>query len=133
MGSPPLNRACEADFFPSQVIENSRLGFFQFGVEVAVVVDHGLSNLGKEGFVEPDLRAKARRTSDDHARHVVTTSITRNDAICNEERRRTDVVADHAIRREVGKHFLFAVTRKRAQQFERASKEVGLVVRVHAL
>ena len=43
------------------------------------------------------------------------------------------MVADDAVGREVGEHFLFGVTRERAQNVERASEEVGLVVGVDAL
>jgi hypothetical protein len=133
MGSTSFHRTSEADFLASQVIQNGGFVLFQFGIEIAVFVNDCLRGFGEEGFVETDLGAEARGAADDHAGDVVATRVAGDDAIGDEERRRTDVIGDDAIGREVGEHLRFGVTCERAQDIERAREEVGLVVGVDAL
>ncbi len=52
MGSTSFHRTREADFFPSQVIQNRRLVLFQFGIKIAVFLDDGFGNFGEERFIE---------------------------------------------------------------------------------
>ncbi len=123
----------ETDFFARQIVEDGSLIFAQFGIEVAILVNDRLGHFGEERFVKPDLGAEARRAADDHARDVVAPAVAGDDAVCDEEGRAADVVTDDAIGCEIRIHFLFAMTRERTQDFERAGEEVGLVVGVHAL
>ena len=133
MVSASLHRPREADFFTSQIIQNGGLSLFQFGIKIPVIIDHRLGDLGEEGIVQPDLRAKTRGAADDHAGDVIATRVAGDDAIGDEERGRTDVIADDAIGREVSEHFFFAVTGETTQHFKRIGEEIGLVIRVHAL
>ena len=133
MSSTSFHGTREADFFPSQIIQNGRLVLFEFGIKISVFLDHGFGNFGEERFIESDLGAEARGAADDHARDVVASRVARDDAIGDEERGGADVVADDAIGREIGEHFFFSVTCERAQNIERAGEEVGLVVGVDAL
>src|SRR6185436_12885249 len=133
MSRTSFHRASEADLFPSQIVENSRFVLFQFRIKTAVVYDYRFSNLRQEGLFEPDLGAKARRTADDHTGNIVAPAVAGHDAISNEERRRTSVIADDAIGREVRLHFFFGMTRQGTQHIQRTGEEIGLIVRVDAL
>ena len=107
-----FNGACKADFFTRQVIEDRAAALFQFGIERTIRCNHSLRHFGKEGFMQSDLGAEARPASDDHARHIIAPHIARHNAIGDEERSRANMIADDAIRREIGKHFFFGVTRE---------------------
>ena len=133
MSRARFNGAREADFFSCQIIQDRAAAFFQFGIERAIRCDHGLRHFGKEGFMQSDLCAKARRASDDHARHIIAPHVARHNAIGDEERSRANMVADYAIRREICEHFFFGVARERAQNVERFGEEIGLVIGIDAL
>ena len=83
--------------------------------------------------MQTNLGAEARPASDDHARHIIASHVARHNAIGDEERSRANMIADDAIRREIGEHFFFGVTRERAQNVKRFSEEIGLVIGVDAL
>src|SRR5258706_8410940 len=133
MVSTSFNGTREADFFPSQIVENGRFVFFQFRIKVAIIIDHGFSNFREEWFFESDLGAEPRGAADDHTGDVVASAVTRDDAISDKERSRTGVVANNAIGREIIEHFFFGVTRERTQNLERVFEKVGLVVGVNTL
>src|SRR5262245_7070713 len=113
------------------MFKDRSLTLAQFRVKVAVVINHGLRDFGKKRLVESNLGTAARRTTDDHTRNVISSTIARDDAIRNEECSRPNMITDNTIRREVLKHFLFAVTCEASQNFQRPGKEIGLVVGVH--
>ena len=133
MSSARFNGAREADFFSCQIIKDRAAAFFQFRIERAIRCDHGLRHFGKERFMQTNLGAEARPASDDHARHIIASHVARHNAIGDEERSRANMIADDAIRREIGEHFFFGLTRERAQNVERFGEEVGLVIGVDAL
>ncbi len=133
MSGASFNRPREADFLTRQVVQDRGAAFFQFGIETAVRLDDRFRNLGEERFVESDLRAEARRASDDHAADVIAPDVARHDAIRHEERRRARVVADDAVGREILEHLLFGMTCQPAQNLQRIFEEVGLVIGIHIL
>ena len=104
-----LNRPCEAQLFPSQVIENCTAALFQFGIEVSVFRDDRFCNLRKEGIMQADLRAEASCAADDHTRDVVAPRVTRDNAIRDQEGSLTDMVSDDTVRCEICIHLLTAL------------------------
>ena len=106
MSGTSFNGPCEADFFSRQVVEDRGPVLFQFGVEVAIRLDHCFGDLRQERFVEVEFAAEAGGAADDHAADVVAPDVAGDDAIGDQEGGRASMVADDAIGREIGVHLL---------------------------
>ena len=87
MSGTGFHRPRETDLLPRQVIQNGRSALCQFGVKIAIGIDHRFCDLGEEWFVESDLCAEASRATDDHPCDVIAACVAGNNAICNQERR----------------------------------------------
>ena len=95
--------------------------------------DHCFRDFREERLAQSDLCTKSSRAANDHARDIVAPSISRDNAIRNQECRRTCMVRNDAIGRKVFIDMLPGFACERREHINRSSEEICLVVRVHAL
>ena len=128
-----LDRPCEADLFPRQIVEDRAAALFQFLIEATILRDDGFRYLRQERLAQADLRPEAGGAADDHARYIVASRVAGHHTIRDQEGRRADMVSNDAVGREVRVDLLAGRAGQRGEHVHRAGEQVGFVVRVDAL
>ncbi len=123
----------EAVLFPFNGLEDRLAVLAEFRISVAVGFDDGIRDFAHEGLFQTDLLTEADSAANDHTANVVAAHVARDNAVGNQERGGAAVVGNHAVRREVGVHFLFGLAGKFAKFRHGRGEEVGLIVGILVL
>ena len=102
-------------------------------ISAAVVLNHHIAKLRKEGMVNAEKLAVTGSTADDAAKHIAAAFVGRNNAVADHKRRTADMVGDNANGNIVLGVFAVSLVRDLADRVENTANGIDLKHVVHAL